>query len=121
MKRSVKIQLLLLGVQILLIATFIFVGCNISDNIEPISEPVDVSQRKPRAYAVSTASARLTMLVPAYPSISDIFWLQSATGVSTISAIPISTGALPVSISLTMKSTTRKSGPTRRQFRAYTL
>lgn len=44
MKRSVKIQLLLLGVQILLIATFIFVGCNISDNIEPISEPVDVSQ-----------------------------------------------------------------------------
>lgn len=44
MKSSVKIQLLLLSVQILLIATFIFVGCHISDNIEPISEPVDASQ-----------------------------------------------------------------------------
>lgn len=44
MKRSVKIQLLLLSVQILLIATFIFVGCNISDNIEPIPEQVDTSQ-----------------------------------------------------------------------------
>lgn len=44
MKSSVKIQLLLLGVQILLITTFIFVGCKMSDNIEPISEPVDVSQ-----------------------------------------------------------------------------
>lgn len=45
MKSSVKIQLLLFGVQILLIATFIFVGCNISDHIEPISEPVDISQK----------------------------------------------------------------------------
>lgn len=44
MKSSVKIQLLLLSVQILLIATFIFAGCNISNNIEPNSEQVNTSQ-----------------------------------------------------------------------------